>query len=91
MRFPVEVPEEAVPIVAKHTAPLGIGIEELRGGKKGRHPDRHKEIVAVCAKVALELWDMEWSGPQIGRLLHKHHTTVGVWLRAARKRARADA
>lgn len=91
MKFPLEVPEPAVPVIAKHTARLKLTLDDLRGGKKGRHPDWHKEVVAVCARIALDLWDMEWSGPQIGALLHKHHTTVGVWLRAARKRVRADA
>lgn len=85
MRFPTEIPPAAAPVVHKHTKSLRLTIDDLRGGKKGRHPDYHKAVVAVCSRIALDLWAMGWTGPQIGRLLHKHHTTVGLWLRIARK------
>lgn len=75
-------------VIAAHLGRHNLALADLHAGKKGRNPEAHKRIVAVCAAIALELFESGLCCEQIAEALDKNHTTVSLWLRQARQQRR---
>lgn len=82
------IPEKAMAIILANLSD-GLTLADIQHGKKGVRPEVYDLRMRVGARIALALWDARFSYEAVGKILEKHHTTIGLWIKRQREALRA--